>query len=66
VFQYTHTHFTCTAAAFEELIHHSKSGRATPGQSGNLTPAHKSYSFEDISEEEETGHLVVKEPSQSK
>lgn len=57
----------CTVA-FSELIHQSKSGRNTPGHSGSRSGSlsHKSYSFEDIAEEEETGKLVVKEPSKPK
>ena len=55
------------AAAFTELIQHSRSGRSTPGRSGvgggSSGVLHKSYSFEDIAEEEGTGNLVVKDPS---
>ena len=41
-----------------------KSGRSTPGLSGGGSGAlHKSYSFEDITEEEETGKLVVRDPA---
>lgn len=54
----------CWTVAFSELIKQSKSGRNTPGRCGSLS--HKSYSFEDIAEEEETGNLVVKEPTKPK
>jgi hypothetical protein len=50
--------------AFGELIQQPKSGRSTPGLSGGGSGAlHKSYSFEDIAEEEETGKLVVRDPA---
>ena len=50
--------------AFAELIQQSRSGRSTPGLSGGGSGTlHKSYSFEDITEEEDTGKLVVRDPS---
>jgi hypothetical protein len=50
--------------AFADLLYYSKSGPNTPRRSGSLS--HKSYSFEDLAEEEGTGNLVVKEPSKPK
>jgi hypothetical protein len=55
----------CTQTdAFADLLYYSKSGPNTPRRSGSLS--HKSYSFEDLAEEEGTGNLVVKEPSKPK
>ena len=51
------------AVAFEELIHCSRSAGQPAAPQDGIKQLQKSYSYEDIAEEKETGRLVLKEPT---